>query len=82
MRNVDFIKKYGNREFIDMCKYIPIQLSVARAQKEIGGFKVYNGKKYVKFFNREKGNINLDFATIYDIGTDKIKRYLESIWGK
>lgn len=52
MTNVDFIKRYGKREFIDMCKYIPQSLFLAKAQKKIGGFKINNTKKYVKFYRK------------------------------
>lgn len=79
MRNIDFIKQYGKREFIDMCKFIPIQLSIAKAQKQIGGFKVNNSKKYVKFYRKDKESVNLEFATIYHIGMNRLADYVEKI---
>ena len=79
MRNIDFIKQYGKREFVDMCKFIPTQLSVAKAQKEIGGFKVNNSKKYVKFYRKNKESVNLEFATIYYIGIHRLAHYLDNI---
>ena len=79
MKNIDFIKKYGKREFIDICKYIPMQLSLARAEKKIGGFKINNSKKYVRFYRKDKESINLEFATIYYIGCDKLAEYINKI---
>ena len=79
MKNIDFIKRYGKREFIDMCKFIPMQLSIAKMQRQIGGFKVNNSKKYVKFYRKNKESVNLEFATIYNIGCDKLADYLETI---
>ena len=79
MRNIDFIKQYGKREFIDMCKFIPMQLSIAKAQKQIGGFKVNNSKKYVKFYRKDKESVNLEFATIYRIGMNRLADYVEKI---
>lgn len=79
MRNIDFIKQYGKREFIDMCKFIPMQLSIAKAQKQIGGFKVNNSKKYVKFYRKDKESVNLEFATIYNIGMNRLADYVEKI---
>ena len=79
MRNIDFIKQYGKREFIDMCKFIPMQLSIAKAQKQIGGFKVNNSKKYVKFYRKNKESVNLEFATIYNIGMNRLADYVEKI---
>ena len=48
MKNIDFIKQYGKREFIDMCKFISMQLSIAKIRRQIGGFKVNNSKKRIK----------------------------------
>lgn len=79
MKNIDFIKKYGKREFIDICKYIPMQLSLARAEKKIGGFKINNSKKYVKFYRKDRESINLEFATIYYIGCDKLAEYINKM---
>lgn len=79
MRNVDFINKYGKREFRDICDYIPMKLSLARAEKQIGGFKVNNSKKYVKFYRKDKESVCLEFATIYSIGISKLKNYIEKI---
>lgn len=79
MKNIDFIKKYGKREFIDICKYIPMQLSLARAEKKIGGFKINNSKKYVRFYRKDRESINLEFATIYYIGCDKLAEYINKM---
>lgn len=79
MKNIDFIKKYGKREFIDICKYIPMQLSLARAEKKIGGFKINNSKRYVKFYRKDRESINLEFATIYYIGCDKLAEYINKM---
>lgn len=79
MKNVDFIKQYGKREFLDMCRYIPMELSVARMQKQIGGFKINNTKKKVKFFRKDKESIYLDFATIFNIGCDKLQKYIDNL---
>ena len=53
-RNIDFINEYGKREFYDMCSYIQQDLSLAKAQRQIGGFKVNNSKKRVKFYRKER----------------------------
>lgn len=79
MKNIDFIKQYGKREFLDMCRYIPMELSVARMQKQIGGFKINNTKKKVKFFRKDKESIYLDFATIFNIGCDKLQKYIDNL---
>jgi len=76
MNNIDFINKYGKREFIDMCKYIPMELSLAKAQRQIGGFKINNSKKRVKFYRKNKDSIYLDFATIFDLGCNNIQKYI------
>lgn len=77
MNNIDFINEYGKREFIDMCKYIPMELSLAKAQRKIGGFKINNSKKRVKFYRNNRESVCLDFATIYYIGCSKLKKYIE-----
>jgi hypothetical protein len=79
MNNIDFIKQYGKREFIDMCEFIFMQLSITKAQRKIGDFKVNNSKKYVKFYRKNKDSVNLEFATIYHIGCDKLADYLDNI---
>lgn len=78
MKNIDFIRKYGKLEFRDMCKYITQELYLARADKKIGGFKINNSKKYVKFYRKDKESVNLEFATIYSIGCNRLKQYIES----
>ena len=77
MTNVDFIKRYGKREFIDMCTYIPQSLCLAKVQEKIGGFKINNTKKYVKFYRKGKESKNIEFATIFSIGCDKLQKYLD-----
>lgn len=79
MKNIDFIKKYGKREFIDICKYVPMQLSLAKTEKKIGGFKINNSKKYVKFYRKDKESIYLEFATIFNIGCDKLAEYINKL---
>ena len=75
MTNIDFKNKYGKREFNDMCKYVIEELSIAKAQKQLGGFKINNTKKYVRFFINNK-SICIEFATIFQIGCEKIEKYL------
>lgn len=79
MNNSSFVKEYGKREFYDMCKYICMQLSIAKAQRKIGGFKINNKQKRVKFYRKDKENVSLDFATIYDIGCSKLKQYIDKM---
>lgn len=79
MKNIDFIKKYGKREFIDICKYVPMQLSLAKTEKKIGGFKINNSKKYVKFYRKDKESVYLEFATIFNIGCDKLAEYINKL---
>ena len=79
MKNIDFIKKYGKREFIDICKYIPMQLLLARTEKKIGGFKINNSKKYVKFYRKDRESVYLEFATIFSIGCDNLAKYIEKM---
>ena len=49
MSNAEFIKEYGKFEFREMCKNISQDLAIAKAMKKIGGYKVNNTKKIVKF---------------------------------
>lgn len=77
MNNADFINKYGRFEFNEMCKYLPQQLYYARICKQIGGFKISNRKRVVKFYRKSGKSIYLDFATIFHIGTDKLSDYLD-----
>lgn len=79
MKNIDFIKKYGKREFIDICKYVPMQLSLAKTEKKIGGFKINNSKKYVKFYRKDKESVYLEFATIFNVGCDKLAEYINKL---
>ena len=79
MKNIDFIKKYAKREFIDICKYVPMQLSLAKTEKKIGGFKINNSKKYVKFYRKDKESVYLEFATIFNIGCDKLAEYINKL---
>lgn len=78
-RNIDFINEYGKKEFYDMCNYIQQDLSLAKAQRQIGGFKVNNSKKRVKFYRKDKESVCLEFATIYYIGCSKLKEYIENM---
>ena len=77
MNNTDFIKKYGKFEFYEMCKCISQDLAIAKAMKKIGGYKVSNNKKRVKFYRKDKYSVYVDFATIFTLGTDKLKNYIE-----
>lgn len=77
MNNTDFIKKYGKFEFYEMCKDISQDLAIARAMKKIGGYKVSNNKKRVKFYRKDKDSVYVDFATIFTLGIDKLNNYIE-----
>lgn len=77
MNNADFIKKYGRYEFNEMCKYLPQQLTYARMCKQIGGFKISNRKKIVKFYRKSGKSIYLDFATIFSVGNERLSDYLD-----
>lgn len=77
MNNADFIKKYGRYEFNEMCKYLPQQLTYARMCKQIGGFKISNRKKVVKFYRKSGKSIYLEFATIFSIGNERLNDYLD-----
>ena len=79
MRNVDFINKYGRKEFIDLCKNMPMELLLAKAQKKIGGFKINNSKKRVKFFRKNKESVYLEFAMIFSLGYDNLQKYIENM---
>ena len=57
MNNTDFIKKYGKFEFYEMCKCISQDLAIAKAMKKIGGYKVSNNKKRVKFYRKDKDSV-------------------------
>ena len=52
--NADFIKKYGQFEFYEMCKFVPQDLAIARISKNIGGYKINNTKKRVIFYRWKK----------------------------
>ena len=77
--NADFIKKYGRFEFREMCRFVPQDLAIARINKNIGGYKINNTKKRVKFYRKDKESVCLDFATIYYIGCSKLKEYIENM---
>lgn len=79
MNNINFINSYGKREFYDMCDYIQRDLYIAKAQKQIGGFKISNRKKRVLFYRKNKESVILDFATIYSVGIPKLQKYLENM---
>ena len=74
--NADFIKKYGRVEFREMCKFIPQALAIARISKNIGGYKINNTKKRVKFYRKDKESVYLDFATIFTLGCNRIDKYI------
>ena len=76
MSNAEFIKEYGKFEFIEMCKNISQDLAVAKAMKKIGGYKVNNTKKIVKFYKKDKESVYLDFATIFTLGYNQIDKYI------
>ena len=76
--NADFIKKYGRFEFREMCRFVPQDLAIARINKNIGGYKINNTKKRVKFYRKDKESVNVDFAMVFTLGVDKLKKYIES----
>ena len=76
--NADFIKKYGRFEFREMCRFIPQDLAIAKAMKKIGGYKVNNAKKIVKFYRKDKESVSVDFAIVFTLGVDKLKKYIEN----
>ena len=77
MNNADFIKKYGKLEFYEMCKGISQDLAIAKAMKEIGGYKVSNNKKKVKFYRKDKNSVYVDFATVFTLGIDELNNYIK-----
>lgn len=77
MSNAEFIKEYGKFEFREMCKNISQDLAIAKAMKKIGGYKVNNNKKRVKFYRKDKYSVYVDFATIFTLGIDKLNNYIE-----
>ena len=74
--NADFIKKYGRFEFREMCRFVPQDLAIARINKNIGGYKINNTKKRVKFYRKNKESVYLDFATIFTLGCNRIDKYI------
>ena len=76
MSNAEFIKEYGKFEFREMCKNISQDLAIAKATKKIGGYKVNNTKKIVKFYRKDKESVYLDFATIFTLGYNQIDKYI------
>ena len=74
--NADFIKKYGQFEFYEMCKFVPQDLAIARISKNIGGYKINKTKKRVIFYRKNKKSVCLDFATIFTLGYDQINKYI------
>ena len=77
MNNADFIKKYGKFEFYEMCKGISQDLAIAKAMKEIGGYKVSNNKKKVKFYRKDKNSVYVDFSTVFTLGIDELNNYIK-----
>ena len=78
MSNAEFIKEYGEFEFREMCKNISQDLAIAKAMKKIGVYKVNNNKKTVKFYRKDKESVNVDFAIVFTLGVDKLKKYIEN----
>lgn len=78
MSNAEFIKEYGKFEFREMCKNISQDLAIAKATKKIGGYKVNNTKKIVKFYRKDKESVSVDFAIVFTLGVDKLKKYIEN----
>ena len=77
MNNTGFIKKYGKFEFYEMCKNISQDLAIAKAMKKIGGYKVSNNKKKVKFYRKDKNSVYVDFATVFTLGIDELNNYIK-----
>ena len=77
MNNTDFIKKYGKFEFYEMCEGVSQDLVIAKAMNKIGSYKVSYNKRRVKFYRKDKDSVYVDFATIFTLGTDKLKNYIE-----
>ena len=78
MSNAEFIKEYGKFEFREMCKNISQDLAIAKATKKIGGYKVNNTKKIVKCYRKDKESVSVDFAIVFTLGVDKLKKYIEN----
>ena len=78
MSNAEFIKEYGKFEFREMCKNISQDLAIAKATKKIGVYKVNNTKKTVKFYRKDKESVSVDFAIVFTLGVDKLKKYIEN----
>ena len=78
MSNAEFIEEYGKFEFREMCKNISQDLAIAKATKKIGGYKVNNTKKIVKFYRKDKESVSVDFAIVFTLGVDKLKNYIEN----
>ena len=78
MSNAEFIKEYGKFEFREMCKNISQDLAIAKAMKKIGVYHVNNTKKTVKFYRKDKESVNVDFAMVFTLGVDKLKKYIEN----
>ena len=60
-----------------MCKGISQDLAIAKAMKEIGGYKVSNNKKKVKFYRKDKNSVYVDFATVFTLGIDELNNYIK-----
>ena len=78
MSNAEFIKEYVKFYFREMCKNISQDLAIAKATKKIGGYKVNNTKKIVKFYRKDKESVSVDFAIVFTLGVDKLKNYIEN----
>lgn len=76
--NTEFIKKYGKFEFREMCKFIYQDLATAKANKIIGGYKINNTKKRVKFYRKGKDSVSVDFALVFTLGANKLNKYIDN----
>ena len=74
--NKDFIKEFGKREFIEICKYVIQELLILRANKKIVKFQINNKRKQVIFYISKEENITLDMAKIFSIGLNRIDKYI------
>ena len=76
MTNRQFIEKYGIYEFKQMCRTIPQELYNAKICDYIGSFKINKKTHSVRFYRKNKENVILSFADVYNIGIYNLEKYL------
>lgn len=76
MANIEFIKKYGKRNFISICQSIENNLIYYKYKKQISGYSISNRKGIVKIFYK-KEVFKFEIADIYKDNAETLQEKME-----